>query len=96
MNEPQQISPRQRLQQLLAIPERQRSDAEWDEINDLEIKLAPGNREGAPEQGNHRNVSTSGGQPKSGGPKPGGGGPGKKQFRKSNKSNKRPPRGGQP
>jgi hypothetical protein len=50
MDESQPISPRARLQQLLAIPDRQRTDAEWDELNELEIKLAAGNREGAPDQ----------------------------------------------
>jgi hypothetical protein len=44
-------SPRQRLQALLAVPERERTDAQWDEINELEIMLAPGNREGAPTPG---------------------------------------------
>ena len=49
MNAPQSTSPRRRLQELLAIPDNQRSDAEWDELNELEISLAPGNREGAPD-----------------------------------------------
>jgi hypothetical protein len=51
MNQPEQQSPRQRLQALLAIPERQRTDEEWDEINELEIVLAPANRVGAPTPG---------------------------------------------
>jgi len=37
MDTPKPINPRQRLQTLLAIPERNRTDAEWDEINELEI-----------------------------------------------------------
>ena len=37
-------SPRTRLQQLLAVPERDRTDEQWDEINELEIMLASGNR----------------------------------------------------
>ena len=50
--EPRQ-DPRRRLRELLAIPERDRSDAVWDEIIDLEIDLAPGNRApGAQTQGN--------------------------------------------
>lgn len=49
MNKPQPSSSRLRLQALLAIPERQRTEAEWDELNELEIILAPGNRAGAPE-----------------------------------------------
>ena len=51
MNQPEQPSPRQRLQSLLAIPERQRTDEQWDEINELEILLAPANRQGAPVPG---------------------------------------------
>ena len=41
----QPVSPRKRLQELLAIPDSQRTDAQWDELNEIEIKLAPGNRE---------------------------------------------------
>jgi hypothetical protein len=37
-------SPRARLQQLLAVPERDRTDEQWDELNELEIMLASGNR----------------------------------------------------
>jgi hypothetical protein len=44
MNEQPSISPRRRLQELLAIPERLRTDAQWDEINELEIVLASANR----------------------------------------------------
>ena len=40
-----------RLRELLAIPERDRSDAVWDEIIELEITLAPGNRVSGPQQG---------------------------------------------
>ena len=35
---------RKRMQQLLAIPDRDRTDAEWDELVEIEIRLAPGNR----------------------------------------------------
>jgi hypothetical protein len=56
MDDPQPPSPRARLQALLAIPERQRTDAEWDELNELEIALAAGNREGAPQQNARGNV----------------------------------------
>lgn len=37
------VDPRQRLRELLVIPERDRSDAQWDEIIELEIRTAPGN-----------------------------------------------------
>lgn len=36
--------PRRRLRELLAIPDRERTDALWDELIELEIQLAPGNR----------------------------------------------------
>lgn len=47
--EPQAPDPRRRLRELLAIAERERSDAVWDEIIALEIELAPGNRANAPQ-----------------------------------------------
>jgi hypothetical protein len=50
MNDPQPISPRRRLQELLDIPERLRTDEQWDEINELEISLNPINRITAAEQ----------------------------------------------
>lgn len=34
---------------LLSIPDGERTDAEWDELNELEISLSPVNRVGAPE-----------------------------------------------
>ena len=46
--EPQSQDARRRLRQLLAIPERDRTDAVWDEIIGLEIQLAPGNRAPSP------------------------------------------------
>lgn len=71
MNEPQTPSPRQRLQALLAIPDSDRTDEEWDELNELEISMAPGNRIGAPMPGTvqpgRRNNNNGG--PKSGMPK---------------------------
>jgi hypothetical protein len=35
---------RQRLREMLSVPERERTDAQWDEIIELEIRLAPGNQ----------------------------------------------------
>lgn len=89
------------MQALLAIPERQRTDAQWDELIELEIMFAPGNREGAPQPGqpgqpgrrNPNQGQGQGGHPKQGG---GGGGPGggsphgKKSGGK--KFHKRPPK----
>ena len=40
---------RRRLRELLAIPERDRTDALWDELIALEIDLAPGNRAQSPQ-----------------------------------------------
>ncbi len=42
--ESQERDARRRLRELLAIPDRERTDALWDEIVALEIQLAPGNR----------------------------------------------------
>jgi hypothetical protein len=50
-NEPQPQDPRRRLRELLAIPDHQRTDAIWDEIIELEICLAPGNRVQGPQGG---------------------------------------------
>jgi hypothetical protein len=66
------------MQALLAIPERQRTDAQWDELNELEIMLAAGNRQGAPEQSVRWNSTAPGGHPNPGG-RPH---PGKRQARK--------------
>ena len=92
MNESQPPSPRARLQELLAIPERQRTDAEWDELNELEIMLASGNRQGAPGQGApgqgpRGNAPSPGGQPRLGGGQHRG-------QRQGRKFHQRPPRRG--
>ncbi len=86
MNESQPTSPRARLQELLAIPERQRTDAQWDELNELEIMLASGNRQGAPDQNVRWNHTAPGGHPKSGGG-PHGKKPGRKFHHRSHKRN---------
>ncbi|SEP30932.1 hypothetical protein [Nitrosovibrio sp. Nv6] len=44
MDKPEPTPSYDRLQKLLAIPERQRTEAQWDEINELEITLTPINR----------------------------------------------------
>ena len=51
MNKPQSNASRARLQALRAIPERDRTEAEWDELNELEIMLAAENRQVIPGQG---------------------------------------------
>ena len=87
--QPAAVDPRRRLRELLSVPERDRSDEQWDEIIELEIQLAPGNRVSASEQGGggggnpgkpsgqqpkkHRPRSNNNRRPRSG--KPGGGNP---------------------
>lgn len=88
MDESQPNSPRRRLQALLAIPERQRTDAEWDEINELEITLASQKPEKIAQQGMRRDAAPSAGHRQPGG-RPQGKKPGKKFHRK-------PPRGNVP
>ena len=51
MNKPPQNPARARLRELLEIPDRDRTDEQWDELNELEISLAQGNRQGAPQHG---------------------------------------------
>lgn len=63
MNAPAPTPPRRRLQELLSIPERIRTDAEWDEINELEISLAPGNRVGGPDPNRQPPRQPSGKEP---------------------------------
>jgi hypothetical protein len=86
MNAPQPMAPRARLQELLAIPESRRTDAEWDEIHELEIKLSSANREQPVDQGARRDPSATA----AGHPRPHGGAQGKKPFQKGH--NKRRPR----
>lgn len=57
----QPFDPRRRLRELLSIPERDRTDEQWDEIVELEIQLAPGNR-----------IGPAGGPPMKNGPSPSG------------------------
>jgi hypothetical protein len=82
---PQQVTPtfdpRRRLRELLSVPERDRSDAQWDEINELEIQLAPGNRVSPGQQPGFSDKPVGGGggrqfQQKKHPPKSGGGGGG--------------------
>lgn len=95
MSEQQPMSPRQRMQALLAIPERQRTDAQWDELIELEIMFAPGNREGAPQPGRRNPIlNQGGGHQKQGQGQGGGGGGGNAQHGKKSgkKFHKRPPK----
>ncbi len=84
------VDNRRRLRDLLSIPERDRTDEQWDEIIELEIQLAPGNRAssneplgGNPGRGN--NAMSHG--------KPGGGaglGQQQKKHRPRTNNNRRP------
>jgi len=100
-NDPKQFSPRRRLQELLAIPDSLRTDAQWDELIELEIQTAPGNRASSPDQSMRQNPNPSTGRPprshsSHGAPRPAGpqgqsvpqgtpGGQGKKPFKKFRK-----------
>jgi hypothetical protein len=90
MNDPQPNSPRRRLQELLAIPERLRTDEQWDELNELEISLTPINREGAAERAPRREHPAQNNRPKTSPPAA----PGKKPFNK--KPHRRPPKANTP
>lgn len=86
---------RRRLRELLSIPERDRSDEQWDEIIELEIQLAPGNRISGNESAGGQNRST---MPQ--GNKPGGGNAQKKHRPRTNNNRRprqnKPPSGGNP
>jgi len=92
MNSSPPTSPRRRLQELLAIPDSQRTEAQWDELNELEIRLAPGNRE--PGGGGGREGGGGGDGGREGG-REGGGGPGgapRPPHTRNNGQGKRNPR----
>ena len=87
--EPRPVDPRRRLRELLSIPERDRSDAQWDEINELEIQLAPGNRlPGAPPPGG---IAPAGGAAKKFRGKPRPAAPDQQQRRPPPRPRKTPP-----
>ena len=87
---PQGIDLKRRLRELLSIPESQRSDPVWDEIIELEIQLAPGNRIGnAPMRQGGPGPSNRGGG--SGG---GGGGGGGNNWKRHSGPRKHPKAGG--
>lgn len=58
----QPLDLRRRLRELLSVPERDRSDEVWDEIIELEIQLAPGNRIATNETQGGGRVSIRGGK----------------------------------
>lgn len=71
---------RKQLRDLLSIPERDRTDEQWDQIIELEIQLAPGNRllphEQATPAPRHGKGGGNPGKKPHAHPRPGGGGGG--------------------
>jgi hypothetical protein len=65
---PPAFDPRRRMRELLSIPERDRTDTEWDELNELEIQTAPGNRLGGQPPHGYAGKPSGGGSSGSGGP----------------------------
>lgn len=86
---PQQDS-RRRLRELLSVPERDRTDEQWDEIIELEIQLAPGNRLSPGEQVGSAPVRSTSGKTGAGS------GQAKKQHRPRTSNNRRPRQGKAP
>lgn len=78
---------RRRLRELLSVPERDRTDEQWDEIIELEIQLAPGNRISPNEAagGGHSHHAS-----KAGGGSGGGAGAQQKKHRPRTNNNRRP------
>jgi hypothetical protein len=93
MDEPQQppqpVSPQHRLKELRAIPERDRTDAQWDEMNELEIMLASANRAGAPDPNVRRDGGGGANQQRRGGGQQHGGKPGHQGHRGQNRGRQR-------
>ena len=91
--EPRAFDPRRRLRELLSVPERDRSDAQWDEINELEIQLAPGNRVAPGQQpgSSDKPVGARPFQQKKHPPKGSGGGGGKRRPRPGGGNNPNKP-----
>ena len=84
---PQGLDSRRRLRELLSVPERDRSDEQWDEIIELEIQLAPGNRVAAGQEHGSGGGHSGPGQSRPAGP---GGQQTKKHRPRTNNNNRRP------
>lgn len=82
-----QFDAKRRLRELLSVPERDRSDEQWDEIIELEIQLAPGNRISGNESHGGGNQGRGNAQH---GKQPGGGGQQQKKHRPRTNNNRRP------
>jgi hypothetical protein len=98
------VDTRKRLRELLSVPERDRTDEQWDEIIELEIQLAPGNRiagneapAGQPRHNNQqRHGKQGGGNHQNAGAGAGAGNAQQKKHRPRTKNNRRPRQGGKP
>jgi hypothetical protein len=64
MNGPQGMSPHGRMQTFLAIPDKERTEAQWNELNELEIRLASGSRPGTGAHAASRGTSVIASPPK--------------------------------
>lgn len=96
------VSPNQRLKELQSIPDNQKTEAQWDEIIELEIALAQGGRPGGagpkPQGGgasqakkhNSRPHGTGGGGGGGSGGNGGGGGGGGQPRKPQRKFHKKP------
>jgi len=69
MSDPEFDARRARMKELLAIPDRERTDEQWDELNELEIMMAVSNRNLSP----HSPQGQKGGGNQNGRPRHGGG-----------------------
>jgi hypothetical protein len=89
------LDSRRRLRELLSVPERDRTDEVWDEIIELEIQLAPGNRISGNEHTGGQGRGPQPGKPQGGG---GAGGQQKKHRPRANNNRRgrpgKPPAGG--
>jgi len=93
MSDPEFDARRARMKELLAIPDRERTDEQWDELNELEIMMAVSNRHlssHAP-QGQKGNNNQRGGGPRHGGAPQHPGNPGRKFHNRPRRG--RPPPG---
>jgi len=89
---------RRRLRDLLSIPERDRTDEQWDEIIELEIQLAPGNRISGNEPlgGNPGRSNMQHGKPGGNAGAGAGGGLGQQKKHRPRTNNNRRPRPNKP
>jgi len=67
MSDPEFDARRARMKELLAIPDRERTDEQWDELNELEILMAVSNRNLSPHSPQSQKGNGQGGRPRQGG-----------------------------